>query len=96
MRSVYLITYDVCDAVRLRKVYKVMRRYGDHTQFSVFRCTLNDVELVRMKSDLTSVINTHEDQVLIVDMGPADGRGERAIVALGRAYTHPERCVIVV
>jgi len=26
----YLVTYDICDPKRLRKVYRLMRGYGDH------------------------------------------------------------------
>ena len=36
------------------------------------------------------------DQVLIVDIGPAEGRAKGAFTALGIAYTHPERHAVVV
>jgi len=37
-----------------------------------------------------------EDQILFVDLGPAEGRGERVITALGRAYsTLDSPCIIV-
>ncbi len=96
MRTAYLVTYDVSDPDRLRRTYKLMRRYGDHLQLSVFRCILTDVELVRLRSELSDTINLREDQVLLVDLGPEEGRAERAISSLGRAYTHPERHAIVV
>ena len=96
MRTAYLVTYDVTDPDRLRKVYKVMRRYGDHLQLSVFRCVLGDIELVRMRQDLLDVIHAREDQVLVVNLGPEEGRAEGSITALGRAYTHPERHALVV
>lgn len=30
MRLLYIVTYDVCDARRLRRVFRLMRGYGDH------------------------------------------------------------------
>ena len=33
-------TYDICEDKRLAKVYKIMRGYGDHLQYSVFECQL--------------------------------------------------------
>ncbi len=38
MRQSYLVTYDIADEKRLRKVFKIMRGYGDHLQYSVFEC----------------------------------------------------------
>ena len=32
MRSTYLVCYDICDDKRLRRVFKVMRDFGDHLQ----------------------------------------------------------------
>jgi CRISPR-associated protein Cas2 len=96
MRNVFLVCYDVCDNKRLRKVYKLMRGYGDHLQLSVFRCELSGRERAQLIADLTPVINHDEDQVLVVDIGPAEGRGSMVFESIGRAYTAPERLALVV
>jgi CRISPR-associated protein Cas2 len=44
MRLLYVVTYDISDKKRLRKVFRLMRGYGDHLQLSVFRCELSGVE----------------------------------------------------
>ncbi len=96
MRSSYLVCYDVSDDKRLRKVFKTMRGYGDHLQFSVFECQFTPRDLVRCKADLGGIINHDEDQVLFVDLGPAEGRGDRVITALGKPYTCLDSpCIIV-
>jgi CRISPR-associated protein Cas2 len=87
MRKSYLVCYDIADDKRLRKVFKIMRGYGDHLQFSVFECQLNASDVVLLRSELSGVIHHEKDQVLFVDLGPADGRGERVITALGKPYT---------
>lgn len=96
MRHTYVVTYDICDPKRLRKVYKLMLGWGDHLQLSVFQCELNHRELVELRIQLDRVIKPSEDQVLFVDIGTADGRASSAITALGRPYVDPERVAIVV
>jgi CRISPR-associated protein Cas2 len=96
MRISYLVTYDICDDKRLRRVFQIMRGYGDHLQYSVFECQLTAAELVRLRSELASVIHNHDDQVLFVDLGPTEGRGERVITSLGKPYTPIDApCIIV-
>ena len=96
MRSIYLITYDIRDDKRLRKVFKTMRNWGDHLQYSVFECQLSAEDLIRLKAQLSEVIHHHNDQVLFVNLGPAAGRGERVIEALGQPYVSmASPCVIV-
>jgi CRISPR-associated protein Cas2 len=87
MRHTYIVTYDICDDKRLRKVFKVCRDFGDHLQYSVFECDLNPAEKVSLQSLLEGIINHAEDQVLFIDLGPAQGRGDRVITALGVPYT---------
>jgi CRISPR-associated protein Cas2 len=96
MRSSFLVCYDIADEKRLRKVFKTMRNYGDHLQFSIFECQLTPSDLVRCRADLVRIINHAKDQVLFVNLGPASGRGERVITALGLPYTAIDApCLIV-
>jgi len=96
MRHSYLICYDIADDKRLRKVFKTMRNYGDHLQFSIFECQLTQVDLARCRHDLSLIIHHDKDQVLFVNLGPAEGRGERVITALGMPYTSVDAPCIVV
>lgn len=82
-RTVYIVAYDICDAKRLRMVYKTMRGYGEHWQYSVFRCELTPAEKVKMMTDLGRIMNDAEDQVLIAPLGPPNGRYAAAIETLG-------------
>lgn len=97
MRNMFLVTYDVTDAKRLRKVFKVLNGYGDHLQYSVFRCDLSKKERMLLLTDLSEVIHHKDDQVLFVDLGPAEGVSTEArISALGQAYEPRLRRVVVV
>ena len=92
----YLVCYDISDEKRLRKVFKAMRGYGDHLQYSVFECQLTPMDLARCRNKLSQIIHHREDQVLFVNLGPAEGRGDRVITALGKPYTAVDApCIIV-
>lgn len=95
MRQAYIVTYDISDPKRLRKVFKTMLGYGEHLQLSVFRCELDKRELVELRAKLSKAVHHGTDQVLFVDIGPVDGRGAGSITFLGRPYTPPERSAVV-
>jgi CRISPR-associated protein Cas2 len=96
MRTSYLVCYDICDDKRLRLVFKTMRGYGDHLQYSVFECQLTTTDLVRLRAELSGIIHHTQDQVLFVNLGPAEGRGDRVITALGKPYVAVDAPCIVV
>ena len=62
-----------------------MKGFGAHMQLSVFQCDLPAVDLVKMKAELKEIINHNEDQVLIIDLGPTEGRPIKSIESLGRS-----------
>ena len=86
MRSTYLVCYDIRDDKRLRKVFRTMRDFGDHLQYSIFECQFTPIDLARCRHLLGEIINHANDQVLFIDLGPTAGRGERVISALGQPY----------
>jgi CRISPR-associated protein Cas2 len=48
---------------------------------------LNPSEKIELETQLAQVIKHDEDQVLFISLGPAEGRGDRVITALGLSYT---------
>lgn len=87
MRRIYLITYDICDAKRLRLVFKCLRGWGDHLQYSVFECQLNASDLLRCRGQLSDLIHHGQDQVLVIDLGPAANRSDSLVEAIGKPYS---------
>ena len=73
-----------------------MRSWGDWLQFSVFECQLTPTDLANLRLALADTIHHREDQVLFVCLGPAEGRGERVISALGKPYSRLDApCIIL-
>lgn len=85
MRSAYLVAYDITDDGRRDRVFRILRGFGDHVQYSVFRVDASPTELVRLRARLTESIDHKRDRVLVADLGPTDGRGATAISTLGLA-----------
>ena len=94
-RRRYVITYDISDDKRRSKVFNVLEGNGDHVQFSVFVCSLNEFEVVQLKLDLVPLIDHAKDQVLFIDLGSAEGAADKKVEALGLPYIEPCRVIVV-
>lgn len=96
MRSRCFVTYDISDDGRRVAVFKALRGFGDHLQYSVFRCDLSDRQRAEMIAVVDPLLDHDVDQVLVIDLGPVDGRASNCVFALGRSYANPERRVIII
>lgn len=96
MRRLYLVTYDICEPRRLRKVFKTMQGFGEHLQLSVFQCDLTAIDRLELQSELQSIINRDEDKVLIIDLGPTDSVPVKSFEVLGKQIKPVTRGSIVV
>jgi len=96
MRRCYLVCYDIRNAKRLRRVFKTMKGYGEHWQFSIFFCVLKDIDRVRMQTDLEAEVNLKEDQVLVVDLGPNEQQARKATTIIGQSLPQADTGIVVV
>lgn len=94
-RRHYVVAYDIADDRRRDKVFTLLHGFGDHAQFSVFFCVLNEEELVRLRRRVRALIHHGEDQVMIVELGRAVRPLESALEVLGRPYEPQVRTVVV-
>ena len=85
MRIRYIVSYDICDPKRLRLVHKTMLGFGEPLQYSVFCCDLSGSARIMLIAALSEIIDHRQDQVMLIDIGPADGRGTQSIETVGRA-----------
>ncbi len=91
----FIITYDIADPKRWRRVWKVMNGYGEWLQLSVFQCRLSRKRLVQVRGALADIIENGADHVLIMDLGPADAVKPR-LESLGKTVQVVERRPIIV
>ncbi len=92
----YVVSYDIMDHKRLYGVHKTMKGFGEPVHYSVFRCNLTPKGKVEMMAVLSDLIKHDEDRVMIVDLGPLEGKVEDRIEFLGAHPNETERKAIVV
>lgn len=92
-RRRYLITYDICDDRRLRRIAKVMEEFGDRLQYSVFLCDLNGRELISWRMRVTGIMKPKEDSIVVLDLGAP---GTEKIEVIGASRRLPTSGPVVV
>jgi CRISPR-associated protein Cas2 len=94
----YVVSYDIMDPKRLHKVHRTMKGFGEAIHYSVFRCDLTPKGRVELVAALTELINCEQDRIMIVDLGPTDGRANERIEFIG-IHLHdrdsPRKAIIV-
>ena len=95
MEHLYIISYDIRDEKRWRRIFKLMHGYGEWLQLSVWQCRLSRRRHAELVALLDGAIRSSEDHIVMLDLGPADGVKPR-VVSLGRTFVPVERQAVVV
>ena len=91
----YIVTYDISDTRRWRRVFKTMHGFGEWLQLSVFQCRLSGRRHAELEAKLRELIKAGEDHVLVIDIGPAD-KTDIAVMSIGKTFAGIERRAIVI
>jgi CRISPR-associated protein Cas2 len=91
----YIVSYDIRDEKRWRRVFRLMKGYGEWLQLSVFQCRLSPQQHAELIALLDGIIRHTEDHVVLLDLGAAE-RVVPRVVSLGKTFTPVVRDVIVV
>ena len=81
----YIVTYDIADDKRWRRVFRIMKGYGEWLQLSVFQCRLSARRHAELIELLAGAIHQRQDHVLVIDIGAADKVHPR-VVSLGKTF----------
>ncbi|MCB1318852.1 MAG: CRISPR-associated endonuclease Cas2 [Leptospiraceae bacterium] len=73
MKKWRLVTYDIREPGRLRRVAKTLEGYGERLQYSVFRIHTTDRDFEKLRWELTRIA-TEEDSVIYFSLCPACAR----------------------
>ena len=95
-RRLFLVCYDISDDGRRRSIYKTLRGYGEHLQYSVFRCVLDRRRLVELRFLLEEVVVPSKDQVIFVPLGLAENAESWRVLVIGMPVPLPERIARVI
>lgn len=81
----YLVTYDIGDERRWRRIFRLMHGYGEWVQLSVFQCRLSRQRHAELIALLDGMILHGEDHVITIDIGPVDLVTPR-VTSLGKTF----------
>jgi len=62
---IVLITYDITDPARLRKLHRFLKEYGLNTQKSVFECDIDEVAIKAIRTYCKERLEIATDSVRI-------------------------------
>ena len=91
----YIVTYDIRDPKRWRRVFKIMNGYGEWVQLSVFQCRMSRRRHAELIALLDGMIHHADDHVVLLDVGPADKVAPH-ITSLGRNFNPVERSSVII
>ncbi|GIK35051.1 MAG: CRISPR-associated endoribonuclease Cas2 [Gammaproteobacteria bacterium] len=91
----FMVTYDISDPKRWRRVFGVMNGYGEWLQLSVFQCRMSRQRHAELVALLDGIIHHAADHILFMDLGPADQVSPR-VISLGKAFEPVARMPVIV
>ncbi|MDH3692811.1 MAG: CRISPR-associated endonuclease Cas2 [Gammaproteobacteria bacterium] len=91
----YIVSYDIRDSKRWRRVFRLMNGYGEWLQLSVFQCRLSGKQRVQLLAQMSDLIDYRRDHVMVLDLGPADAVRPR-VKSLGKKFRPVRREPVIV
>lgn len=91
MKQFVLISYDIPQNRRRTKVMKLLEGFGEHVQYSVFECRLEDPQVDDLRRRLKRLA-TKEDSIRLYFVGQGD---VQRIEVLGFGSVIGERIFII-
>lgn len=95
MDHLYIVSYDVSNPRRWRRLFKTMHGYGEWLQLSVFQCRLGKMRVLQLEAAISEIVNHREDHVLILDLGPAENVIPH-VRSIGKSFEPIQRSPVIV
>ena len=92
---IYLVSYDISSRKRWRRVFKLMKRMGEHLQLSVFLCRLRPTRMTQLQARLSGLIDPAEDKILVVELGGPEAAAMRIRGTSAPELLKPPQAVVV-
>ncbi len=79
-----IVSYDISDDKRRTRLHKLLRRYGDAVQYSVFECVIDQLQFDQLRQEVDKIIMVGKDSVRYYDICQACKQWTKT---LGKAIT---------
>lgn len=90
MRSYFLLSYDISNPKRWRKVFRAASDFGDPLQYSVFLCLLSEKDHIVLQSRIIEAISKEDDRVLLIRLRTAKDV-KNLVESFGKPFEMPEK-----
>lgn len=88
-----VVSYDVVDDKRRRKLAEILKDYGYRVQYSVFECDFEKKYLKKMLEDVSKQLNQKEDSLRIYALC---SDCQQKVISLGRSQpSHREPDIVI-
>lgn len=74
---IFLVSYDIAEPRRWRRVFKLLRENGEHQQLSVFICRLPVARMKRLAARLAMLTDPAQDRLMVIELGTAADAARR-------------------
>ena len=91
----YIVTYDISDEKRWRRLFKVMHGYGEWLQLSVFQCRLTRARQAELVHLIEGILHHEKDHLLMLDIGPVENVQPR-VLSIGKTFAPVVRAPVIV
>lgn len=88
--KLWIIAYDISNPKRWKKVFTILKGYGEWLQLSIFQCSMSDIKAQNLITALDEIIDKKEDHILLISLGKIS-RLERKISSLGKPFKPIEK-----
>jgi CRISPR-associated protein Cas2 len=92
----FIVSYDIADEKRLTDVRNTLKGYGYRLHYSVYRCDIEEKNMVILTGKLEDIINHDEDGIMIIDLGPLGNVSEKRIIYLGQKPEEHDNSMVIV
>ena len=89
----YIVSYDVSDDARRRRVHEALKDFGRRVQYSVFECGLDGKALEDVRARIEVEIDPATDSCRIYRVCEACA-AEVAVIGRGDRYSEPDFFII--
>lgn len=92
-KHLFMVCFDIVDDKIRYRVVKILQKYGQRVQKSVFECMLNDADYLQMKNSLDKLIEITQDSIRYYQLC---ANCEKAISVTGLgSFTEREELIII-
>ena len=92
----FIVSYDIADEKRLTDVRNTLKGYGSRLHYSVYRCDIEEKDMIVLIGKLENIINHEEDGIMIIDLGPLGNFSEKRINYLGQKPEEHDNSMVII